>query len=103
MNTIYTKIMEFLIGKALANSDRIKVVVAGFVATALIQLGHSCGFCGGILTPEVTDWLSKAVAGAVVTLVLAITHRDVAAPGQTVGTDGSFPPPPVSPDGVPGA
>jgi len=105
MNWIYGKIMSWLVGEALANSDRIKIAVFGIVSTALVQIAAACPACGSFLTPDVKSWICNAIAGAVVTLILAITHRDIAAPGQTVpgaAVDAPLPPPPVTADGVPG-
>lgn len=103
MNWLYTQVMSWLVGEALANSDRIKVTVAGIVTAVLVQVAGACPACAPFLTPEVKAWICNAIAGAVVTLVAALSHRDVAAPGQTVdGAAVPLPLPPALPDGVPG-
>lgn len=84
MNAIYTKIMSWLVGEALANSDRIRVALAGVIATLILQGLASCQVCATFLTPDKVQALSLTIAGTVVTLVLSLTHRDVAAPGETV-------------------
>lgn len=84
MDALYKKVMSYLVGEAMAHSDRIKVQVIGFVAIALLWIAHACGACGSILTPEVVTALSITIGTFVVTTVLALTQRDIAAPGQYV-------------------
>ena len=99
MDWIYQKIVGFFLGEALANSDRVKVVIAGFIGKALLTVAAGCAVCAALLTPEIVSQLTNLIAGAVVTLVAALTHRDVAAPGQTVpGAAVDIGPPPPLPD-----
>lgn len=97
MNAIYTKIMGFLFGEAIANSDRIKIAVAGFVTGLIVNLTKGCSFCQTILTPEVVDLINKGIAGLVVTLIAALSKRDIAAPGQTIDPVTGAAPVPVAP------
>lgn len=84
MNFIYTKIMGWILGEALANSDRIKVIVAGAISTLILNLAATCAACQPFLTPDLVNRLSMTIAGFVVTMVASLTHRDVAAPGEVV-------------------
>lgn len=108
MNFIYTKLMTWILGEALAHSDRIKVAVAGFITTLVLNLAGSCAPCQAFLTPELVNKLSLSIAGLVVTLIAAISHRDVGAPGQVVPGAAEWTAPvdlPPAPDdalGVPG-
>ena len=84
MNFIYTYIMKFLVGEALANSDRMKVGVMSVVTIALTNLAGACTVCQALLTPAVVNAISVTVGGWALSMILALTKRDVAAPGQSV-------------------
>ncbi len=84
MHDLYVKFMIWAAGASLANSDRLKTVIAGFLVVGIAKLLAGCAICSTFLTPDVIDQLTKGIAGAVVLLVISLTHRDVAAPGQTV-------------------
>lgn len=102
MNFIYTKVIGFFLGEALAHSDRIKVAIAGFLATAILQLSAACGFCQALLTPDLVDKLSMTIAGLVVTLIGGISARDTKTPAEAAGADAFLPAPPADALGLPG-
>lgn len=98
MNFIYTKIMNYLVGEALAKSDRIKVAVAGAISVVLTNLLGACQICQAILSPEVVNNISMTIAGTVVTLILSITHRDTLTPYETAAAGKAVAPmPPLKP------
>ncbi len=97
MHDLYVKIVGWFLGRALANSDRLKVVVAGFIAKGLLTALAGCSVCALVLTPDLVQQLSMSIAGAVLVLVASLTSRDVAAPGQVVpgAAVDLVPPPPL--------
>jgi hypothetical protein len=102
MNFIYTQFMNFLFGQAVANSDRIKVAVMGVMGMALAWFAALCTPCKMIMTPELTTFICNWIGGLAVTVILGLTHRDIAAPGQTVpGAAVPAPPAPVAPGSKP--
>ncbi len=84
MHDLYVRIMGWIAGEALANSDRLKVTIGGFLAAIALKALSGCSVCASILTPDVVNQLSAGIAVAVVSLVASLTKRDVAAPGQVV-------------------
>lgn len=103
MDFLYKKIMTWLFGAAIAHSDRIKVAVAGFLTTLVLNFLKGCAVCQPFLTPELMDWLNKAILTAVGLLIAALSHRDIAAPDESVAGEAvDLPPAPKTADGLPG-
>ena len=99
MNYLYIKLMSWAVGEALANSDRVRVMALALVGIFFTRLLAACPQCSLILTPDVVNALTIALGGAAVTLVAALSHRDVGAPGQSVpGAAPVVPPVPVVPN-----
>lgn len=84
MNTIYKMIMSWLLGDAMAHSDRIKTAVYGSIVSALVLVAGQCSVCNAILTPDVTKLIAGIIATCTVSIIAALSHRDVGAPGQWV-------------------
>ncbi len=109
MNWLYTKIMAWLLGEAIANSDRIKLglagTISGVISAAFVLVIQRCTFCAEYLTPELAMKLAVMVAAAVwsVTLKLihSLDHRDIAAPNEVVEGE-AMPEAPADANGVPG-
>ena len=101
MNYLYTKLMSWAVGEALANSDRVRVMAVALCGILFTRILAACPQCSMILTPDVVQALTVALGGAAVTLVAALSHRDVGAPGQVVpGAAPVVPPVPVLPSGT---
>ena len=100
MNFIYTKIMKWLVGEALANSDRVRVAVGAAVTSLLTLIASQCAPCQALLTPEVTHWIVGVVGAAAVALIHSLGTRDVAAPNEIVAGE-ALPEPPATADGIP--
>lgn len=84
MNTLYTKLMTWLIGEALANSDRMRVMAMGLAGVVFTRILGACPSCNMILTPDVVNAVTAAIGIAAVGMVGSLTHRDVGAAGETV-------------------
>lgn len=104
MNFIYTKMMTWALGEALAHSDRVKSAVYGAVLSGLALVAGQCSVCNAFITPEVSHWLAGTIAGLAVAIIGGLSHRDVAAPGEFVsgGAQPMYPEPPADALGVPG-
>jgi hypothetical protein len=102
MNKLYTKAMAFLVGDAAANSDRVKAGVISTVGIIAVQIAGACSACAMILTPAVVQNISIALGGMAVTLIAALSKRDIAVPGQSVPGAATLPtsaaPKPLSPE-----
>lgn len=107
MNWLYSKIMSWALGEAIANSDRVKIGVVTALTALAAQLIPVCGFCPAILTPALLDKIAAAIVVLGLKLIHSLDHRDIAAPGETVVgeaiPDSELPPPPADALGVPGA
>lgn len=105
MDWLYTKMMSWAFGQAIANSDRIKIGIYSALASAAAMLAPACSFCPAILTPEVLHYIAAGIVTLAIKLIHSLDHRDIAAPGETVPgeamPDGELPPPPADALGVP--
>jgi len=107
MHDWYVSVMGWFLGKALANSDRLKTIIAGTIAAVLTKVTGAiliaCAVCAAFITPDMVNQLSLWIAGATLAMLVSLTHRDVAAPGETVpGAAMALPDPPADALGVPG-
>lgn len=101
MNKIYVKVMEFFVGRALANSDRVRAAFHAAVLSGLTMLAANCDFCNSILTKEVAQWIAGTIAALGIAVIAALTGRDVAAPDEVVDGE-AMPEPPSDALGTPG-
>lgn len=84
MHDLYVKFMTSLAGAALAHSDRLKTIIGGLASIILVHVLAGCAVCATVLTPDAVNQLSAAIGMGALALVASLTHRDVAAPGETV-------------------
>ena len=84
MHDLYVKFMTWVAGEALANSDRVKSLVAAGVGILLVKAIALYPPLAPFLTPENQAYLCNVIAGAAATLVVSLSVRDVGAPGQSV-------------------
>lgn len=101
MDFLYKKVMEWLFGAAMANSDRVKSAVYGVITSALVLIAGRCQVCNAFLTPEVSNWIAGTIATLAVSIIAALSKRDIAAPNELVEGE-ALPEPPDEADGVPG-
>lgn len=95
MNWFYTKVMSWLFGQAIANSDRVRVAIASALSAGFLLIISKCAFCSAILTPELADKLAIAIVTLGLKMMHSLDSRDIAAPDEVVPGEAMPEPPPL--------